>query len=85
MYEHRRPLWTTDAQRALLIEMIDQWVEQAADAKDMTIEDPTVQTADDLLDLMASYDNDVALLKDVREQCERPRPQRRRFFPGRKS
>lgn len=56
------------ADRQLLGDVIDWWLEGNKDAKNLTIEDVTVETPEQLLTLMASYDEDTARLQRIREQ-----------------
>lgn len=70
MYEHRRTVFVSKEEAELLGDVIDLHVAQMVDAKDMTIDDPTVETADQLLDLVSGYDEDARMLKRVRDQLK---------------
>ena len=52
----------------LLIDVIDIHIDGIQGAKAATTQDPTVQTADELLDLMAEYDQDIHDLERIKER-----------------
>jgi hypothetical protein len=58
----------TEPVAKLLVDVIDMHVQGIAESKELTCDDPTVDTADQLLDLMAGYDMDMMALKDIRQQ-----------------
>ena len=58
----------SDEQAKLLVDVIDMHVQGIVASKDLTEVDPTVDSAEQLLDLMSGYDDDALLLQDVREQ-----------------
>lgn len=60
----------TQKERRLLLDVIDLHVEGIRDAKRQTTLDPTVGTADQLLDLMSGYDDDLATLTTIREKLK---------------
>lgn len=55
---------TTECQ--IMVDIIDIWVLGVADAKDLTTEDPTIDSPEELLDLMSGYDDDLATLSSIR-------------------
>lgn len=59
-------IWLNRQERNLLADVIDLHVEGILLAKVETTEDPTVDTAERLLDLMASYDEDYRTLDKVK-------------------
>jgi hypothetical protein len=56
----------THGQIELLFSIIDNWVEGITAAKEATTTDPTIETADRLLDLMSGYDDDLEQIKQIR-------------------
>lgn len=63
-----RPILLTSGEVRLLTDIIDMNVEGINDAKEVTTVDPTVQTADELTDLMSGYEDDLVTLHNVREK-----------------
>lgn len=57
-----------DKTAALLIDIIDMHVEGIADARQATMDDPTLSSAEQLLDLMAGYDEDMDLIRSFRRR-----------------
>jgi hypothetical protein len=58
-------------QARLLMGVIDNWVEGFPAAEDATIQDASIKTPEELLDLMAGYHEDAELLKRFRERLVR--------------
>lgn len=52
----------------LLTEVIDLHLEGVAEAKDTSLEDPTIEDVDMFLEIMASYDEDTADLARLRRK-----------------
>ena len=61
-------MFVTPHQAELLVDCIDTWVAGVAAAKDLTTEDPTIDSAEQLLDIMSGYDEQLVELKQVRDQ-----------------
>lgn len=59
------PILLTDEERSLLRSVIENWREGLHYAKDMTTVDPTIRTADELVDLMSGYEDDLVTLQSV--------------------
>lgn len=60
------------SERRLLIDVIDIHVQGVEQAKILTTEDPTIDSAEQLLDLMAGYDDDLASLSKIRKLLNEP-------------
>jgi hypothetical protein len=58
----------TKEEASLLTDIIDIWCEGLPVAKELTTTDPTIASAEQLLDLMAGYDDQVATLNDIRKR-----------------
>lgn len=63
-----KPVLFTPGEVELLERVLDMNVEGLEDAKRETTVDPTVQTADDLNDLMSGYDEDLRTCSQVRRK-----------------
>lgn len=63
-----QPILLSSDESVLLTDMIDNWQEGIEEAKKLTTVDPTVQTADELTDLMSGYDDDMTVLRHLREK-----------------
>lgn len=59
-------VWLNKQERSLLADVIDLHTEGILVAKSETTLDPTIDTADRLLDLMSGYDDDCRVLKKVK-------------------
>ena len=69
----------SDEAASLLTDVIDLHVAGIADSKNLTELDPTVATAEQLLDLMSGYDDDMLELVHVRRQLNPPKPCKRKW------
>lgn len=58
----------SNAESVLLKDIFDNWQEGIEEAKNLTTVDPTVQTADELTDLMSGYEDDLVTLQHLREK-----------------
>lgn len=58
----------TPDEAKVITDVIDIWVLGIAEAKELTTEDPTIDSAEQLLDLMSGYDDDLTLLHSVRQK-----------------
>ena len=65
---HVQPIVLSDAETLLLTDMLDNWQEGIEEAKKLTTVDPTVQTADELTDLMSGYEDDLVILQHLRRK-----------------
>jgi hypothetical protein len=63
-------IWLGRRERRLLADVVDMHVEGVAVAKDATTVDPTIETADRLLDLMSGYDEDLQVLTRIRQRIK---------------
>jgi hypothetical protein len=61
-------LEVTNEEALLLRDIIDLWCEGLPMAKELTTTDPTIESAEQLLDLMAGYDSQIATLNSVRKR-----------------
>lgn len=52
----------------LLLDVIDIHVHGVLAAKDLTTTDPTIESSEDLLDLMSGYDDDLLVLNTIRHK-----------------
>lgn len=68
MQELTRPVFFTPTELALITIAIDSWQEGTEVAKGITTVDPTVQTADELNDLMSGYDDDLVTCQSIRKR-----------------
>lgn len=59
-----------DEQARVLRDVIDMHLEGVVEAKKATIADPTVASAEELLDLMAGYDDDMKTLLRFRRRLD---------------
>lgn len=55
-------------QAELLVDVIDIWVAGTQAAKELTTDDPTIDSAEQLLDLMSGYDEQLSELNSIRKQ-----------------
>lgn len=55
-------------ERRIMTDILDLWVLGIPEAKELTTEDPTIETAEELLELAAGYDDDLALLASIRSK-----------------
>lgn len=60
--------WVSTKDAALLCDVIDLHVEGVAASRELTVEDPTVRSAEELLDLMSGYDDDMEALARIRKK-----------------
>jgi hypothetical protein len=66
------PLLILSRRRAsLLRDVIDIHVEGVLESKNLTVDDPTITDVDQLLSLMAGYDDDLLDLKRIRRRLNR--------------
>lgn len=56
----------------LLIDVIDIHVLGVLEAKQLTTDDPTIDSAEQLLDIMSGYDEDLKELSRIRKQLTIP-------------
>lgn len=63
-----KPVWFTPRESVLLQDIIDMNIEGIHAAKEVTTVDPTVQTADELNDLMSGYEDDLVTCSNIREK-----------------
>ena len=54
----------------LLVDVIDMHLEGMKDAEVKTVQDPTIESAGQLLDLMSGYTRDSAVLTAIKERVE---------------
>jgi hypothetical protein len=62
-------LFTTE-ESDLLLDILDNWEEGIKHAKQETTVDPTVASADELVDLSTSYDDQTGLVQTIREKVK---------------
>lgn len=62
------PVILTAVEVNLLRDIIDMHVEGIVTAKVVTTTDPTVQTADELTDLMSGYEDDLVTCQNIRRK-----------------
>jgi DNA-binding FrmR family transcriptional regulator len=55
---------------SVLRDVIDMHLEGVVAAKQATMDDPTVASAEELLDLMSGYDDDMKILLDFRKRLD---------------
>jgi hypothetical protein len=65
----RRVQFTQEEAR-LLGDVIDLHLQGIDEARDPTIDDPSIKVTDDLLELMAQYDSDEGMLIRIREKLD---------------
>lgn len=64
----------------LMINVIDTYIEETKEAKEMSIEDDrTLDTTDKLLDVMSQYDKDIDTLVRLKKSLENSLSSPRRF------
>lgn len=68
MYAITKPVFLTADEVALISVAIDSWEEGTKIAKGFTTVDPTVQTADELTDLMSGYEDDLVACQNIRRK-----------------
>jgi hypothetical protein len=61
-------IWLSKREAQLLTDVMEMHVEGVLAAKSATTYDPTIQTADRLLDLMSGYDDDLKVLARVKQR-----------------
>lgn len=52
-------------EKQILIDVINLHMTGLLDAKGMTIDDPSILSADELLDYMSGYDEEIMVLSDI--------------------
>lgn len=62
------PTFFTAREAQLLLDVIDIHVHGVLAAKDLTTTDPTIESSEDLLDLMSGYDDDLLVLNTIRHK-----------------
>lgn len=68
---HRmRRVQFTQEEARLLGDVIDLHLQGIDEARDPTIDDPSIKVTDDLLELMAQYDSDEGMLIRIREKLD---------------
>ena len=82
LQEQLVPISFTETERRLLIDVIDIHVAGVEQSKVLTTDDPTIESAEQLLDLMAGYDDDLNTLNEIRKRLNTPPARRRRFGIG---
>lgn len=60
--------WVDEPTASLLTNVIDTYVEGIIEARQLTMEDPTIESAEQFLDLLSGYDEDMARLQVVRRR-----------------
>jgi hypothetical protein len=54
----------------LLLDILDNWEEGCKEAKKETTTDRTVESVEELVDLSTGYDDQLALVKSIREKVK---------------
>ena len=60
--------WVSREDADLLTDVIDMHVEGIVASRELTTDDPTVQSAEELLDLMSGYDDHMRILQRMRRR-----------------
>lgn len=60
--------WVSTKDALLLRDVIDLHLEGVAESRELTVDDPTVRSAEELLDLMSGYDDDTDALIKIRKK-----------------
>ncbi len=68
LQEHKEltDLQLNSEETKLLVDVIDIHIQGIREAKPLTTDDPTVESAEQLLDLMSGYDDDLKVLERIK-------------------
>lgn len=65
----------TLAEAKLVTDVIDFWIAGVEESKELTTEDRTIDSAEQLCDLMSGYDDDLQTLTSIRRKLNPPEPE----------
>lgn len=65
------PIWLSLEETKFLMQVLEIHEEGIEASKDPTIEDPTIESIDELLELMDGYNQDLVTLQRVRNKLQR--------------